>query len=1063
MRDDHKELTPSQQSGCEVASSIHIDSILSKGNFSRVFKRLIFIVASMTSHHVRIGSINTRTTKCESKLAECVIQIKRLKHDICCLQETHKIGYGEVEFDDSELKGWRVHYSGLKKKAAAGVAIVLAPHVKFIDVERYVEGRIILVRVTVHGIRLSVLSCYAPHEEYAVSSKEAFHNSFTKALSDAKKNHPSFKLLVGGDFNATIGTDCTPNEHVGKYNDDEPTSFNGTNLIDTAQSHKLYLFNTMFATKSAAHRWTFKSPLGYMRRLDYIMGEWYIKQAVKNCRSYPVASEPFESDHRVVVIDMDFPTKRMNKEIFARKRNTVKKRIPNIQKLRDVDFVKTEYNSNLDALLHDPPQPEANIDTIERNIVNAICTASNGTIPDRKKEKDVKPWVDPEFLMLLEKRRKSKSVDERKNLSKQVKIMRVQLKNAYFKKKAANINHASEQRNTEKEFRMARNYTSLTKSKNMPISSSDLHKHFSQHFSHREFEEQPELINPQEFPHIIPKPSDVKVEEGSPDAAEVTECKKQLKDGKCQGTDNVYAEHLKHATSPNLIIHIVALLNLIWTCVQVPSTWLISTITCLHKKGSKSVAENYRGISIIATLSKIVSMIIVNRIRAMYECILLPTQFGFRRNKSTCDAIFITRQVIATTKGPLYVCFIDLKAAYDWIPRESLFRVLEIRMQCPTLISILRALYTGTKACIKCSAQYFETLVGCRQGGVESPPAFNVYLDFVIRCAKHEIIQKFPQAGVCIEYAIPNECSTREMRAKERPAGKTYISELLYADDAVIFSTSIEELQEILSIYDRTFSRFGLQLSYSKTKTMAYNVDESIKEKESLLNVNGVSIENVRQFCYLGHLLTNTKEPASFLHQRIASAYQKWGELKTMLTDKDIFLTTRMKVLNACVRSRLLYSVQAWQLSNVEIRKLETIWNGFLRKMVKGGFARVNAPPRKKKKKKHKTNGQVEKHDIEDDNIDWRFKINNERLRSITKSRTIENQVHVHMLKYVAHICRMSNDALQKQVLFDRRSSERTWKRIEELLLIDRTQARRTMLNTKDFMRLLEARFDCVS
>ena len=29
---------------------------------------------------------------------------------------------------------------------------------------------------------------------------------------------------------------------------------------------------------------------------------------------------------------------------------------------------------------------------------------------------------------------------------------------------------------------------------------------------------------------------------------------------------------------------------------------------------------------------------------------------------------------------PFYICFIDLKAAYDWINRDMLFKILEIRI-----------------------------------------------------------------------------------------------------------------------------------------------------------------------------------------------------------------------------------------------------------------------------------------------------------------------------------------------------------------------------------------------
>jgi hypothetical protein len=96
---------------------------------------------------------------------------------------------------------------------------------------------------------------------------------------------------------------------------------------------------------------------------------------------------------------------------------------------------------------------------------------------------------------------------------------------------------------------------------------------------------------------------------------------------------------------------------------------------------------------------------------------------------------------------PLFLCFIDLKAAYDWINRDMLFKILEIRLKSPILVNILKALYTGTSAAIKGSTTFFETFSGCRQGGVESPVLFNIYLDFVLRCAEHEVLQKYPNNG----------------------------------------------------------------------------------------------------------------------------------------------------------------------------------------------------------------------------------------------------------------------------------------------------------------------------
>ena len=48
--------------------------------------------------------------------------------------------------------------------------------------------------------------------------------------------------------------------------------------------------------------------------------------------------------------------------------------------------------------------------------------------------------------------------------------------------------------------------------------------------------------------------------------------------------------------------------------------------------------------------------------------ICINTQFGFRKNRRTTDCIFIFNTVIEHYKGkqvPLYVCYVDLKKAFD--------------------------------------------------------------------------------------------------------------------------------------------------------------------------------------------------------------------------------------------------------------------------------------------------------------------------------------------------------------------------------------------------------------
>ena len=66
----------------------------------------------------------------------------------------------------------------------------------------------------------------------------------------------------------------------------------------------------------------------------------------------------------------------------------------------------------------------------------------------------------------------------------------------------------------------------------------------------------------------------------------------------------------------------------------------------------------------------------------------------------------------------------------------------------------------------------FDILIGCRQGGLESPTLFN--------------------------YQIPSECTTRQQRLERRMHGIEILIWLLYTNDLVLFCSDISEAQEII-------------------------------------------------------------------------------------------------------------------------------------------------------------------------------------------------------------------------------------------------------------------------
>jgi len=70
----------------------------------------------------------------------------------------------------------------------------------------------------------------------------------------------------------------------------------------------------------------------------------------------------------------------------------------------------------------------------------------------------------------------------------------------------------------------------------------------------------------------------------------------------------------------------------------------------IHKKGTKSKCENYRGISLLPTAYKLFANIIKNRLNEYLEDEMVQGQCGFRKGRSSTDAIFTVQQIMQKRK-----------------------------------------------------------------------------------------------------------------------------------------------------------------------------------------------------------------------------------------------------------------------------------------------------------------------------------------------------------------------------------------------------------------------------
>ena len=237
----------------------------------------------------------------------------------------------------------------------------------------------------------------------------------------------------------------------------------------------------------------------------------------------------------------------------------------------------------------------------------------------------------------------------------------------------------------------------------------------------------------------------------------------------------------------------------------------------------------------------------------------------------TTDGVFVARQITSKSAEPVWGCFVDLKAAYDWVDRATMWRVLRKRLgeQGGELVGVLEQLYTKTTAKLQGFKKEIPIELGLRQGAPESCMLLIYWLDTVIQFALHDIEKGYPGAGIKFNYKISDECTAKAQRRKHRSRGNLLAKLILYADDILGVARSKEDLEGMMQTITKHFTEFGLRVAESKTVTMTWITTPDIQEASTLISLNGKDLEIVRSLRYLGYWLTDNPK---YLNQQVGAA-----------------------------------------------------------------------------------------------------------------------------------------------------------------------------------------------
>ena len=360
-----------------------------------------------------------------------------------------------------------------------------------------------------------------------------------------------------------------------------------------------------------------------------------------------------------------------------------------------------------------------------------------------------------------------------------------------------------------------------------------VHDHFQDLLTSRE---RPPNPNPRPMPNIGKSRSLIKKFTDS----QVRKALLKLPSNKATGPDGIPNEALKMGAAL-LAPYLRKAFNQILLRGEPISAWAEGIMYLIYKgKGNKSDLDNYRGITVNNSLSKVFASLLNDRLSKLVEKrgVLGQIQNGGRSGRQGLDSLFVLRTVLeksagsgSTAEKDLALIFLDLSKAFDKVPHDLLWDKLARMGFHPTFIRVLQSLYKDTYVTILvngCPTEKVYVRSGVKQGCPLSPLLFTLFI-----CDIGQLLQQ-AHTGALIRGII--------------------ISALLFVDDLIIIGRNREKAEWLLTACQYHFELNGLEINCSKTNILSKEnvINQNISLQSTYYKTTVGEIELKEKYKYLG-------------------------------------------------------------------------------------------------------------------------------------------------------------------------------------------------------------------
>ena len=282
-----------------------------------------------------------------------------------------------------------------------------------------------------------------------------------------------------------------------------------------------------------------------------------------------------------------------------------------------------------------------------------------------------------------------------------------------------------------------------------------------------------------------------------------------------------------------ILLHII---NTCLTTCDIPSAWKHSLVHPIFKSGDPTLIPNYRPISIVPVMAKIVERVVQRQLFAYMSDnhLLSSAQHGFRPNHSTETALLtVTNRILSNMdKSHLsLLCLLDLSKCFDVIPHPLLLTKLQQYSIDPTWFSAYLSGHTqsvsiATPSGDRVVSAPLPNTMGVFQGSSLGPLLFTIF--------SNDLSLHAPDAHVT-QYADDTQ--------------------ILISDSKRNLPSLIHRMETTLHALSTWFHAHGLKLNASKTEILLLGTRQNTRGLPPVsVRVGGEAVQESRTVKNLGVL-----------------------------------------------------------------------------------------------------------------------------------------------------------------------------------------------------------------